>query len=89
MHDVAGIALALNQPRWQLIFTIPAGTVLTRGRGGPYGEIVAAAHTVTDRFGCYSWQADGNIFYCGSFQDYAKHKTNLAGRIAQYLVNHR
>jgi hypothetical protein len=86
------LALVLNKPFWKNIFTIPQGSVLQKGRHGLYHEIVAAAAQVGARFGCYSWGSDSIIYYCGSFaQDYARgnFKSNLHGRIHNYLQNHR
>jgi len=83
--------LILHQSEWRTIFTIPRGTVLQKGRHGLYHEIIKAAQSVKDRFGCYSWGSESVIYYCGSFTDYARpeFKTNLQGRIHNYLQNHR
>lgn len=84
-------SLILHQPQWQIVYTIPQGTVLEKGRHGLYHNITRAAASVGERFGCYSWRSDSIIFYCGSFaQDYRRgnFKTNLQGRIHNYLQNH-
>ena len=86
------LSLVIRQPMWKTVFTIPKGTVLQKGRHGLYHDIVGAAGEVTERFGCYSWGSDANVFYCGSFaQDYSSgnFRTNLHGRVHNYLQNHR
>ena len=84
-------SVILHQPRWQTVYTIPQGIGLQKGRHGLYHNIAEAAGSVGEKFGCYSWRSDSTIFYCGSFaQDYrcGKFRTNLEGRIHQYLQNH-
>ncbi len=85
-------SLSITNPSWQLVFAIPQGSRLQKGRHGLYQEIVAAAKAVPDRFGCYSWGTESHIYYCGSFAKNYKgknYKTNLHGRIHNYLQNHR
>ncbi len=40
--------------------------------------------------GCYSWQNSRQVLYCGSFSNYNddRFKSNLQGRIHNYLHNH-
>jgi hypothetical protein len=86
------LSLKIHQPQWRTIFTIPLGTVLRKGRHGLYHDITEAAASVNERFGCYSWGSNSVIYYCGSFaQDYTRgdFKTNLQGRVHNYLQNHR
>jgi len=90
---VISINLSIENPEWTVVYSIPAGTVLEKGRRGLYHEMVGSAGLVSDRFGCYSWAAsDGRVYYCGSFsKDYARgnFKSNLHGRLHNYLQNHR
>ena len=84
--------LALKDSEWKKVFIIPRGTILPKGRHGLYHKIMASAATVPDRFGCYAWGNHSEIYYCGSFsQDYTRKefRTNLHGRIHNYLQNHR
>lgn len=84
-------SLVIHQSQWRTIFTIPQGTTLQKGRHGVNRDITKAAASISEKFGCYSWGSDSVIFYCGSFaQDYARgnFKTNLQGRVHQYLQNH-
>ena len=87
------LLLRIRTPRWNDLYTIPVGTVLIKGRHGLYSEMVGAMASVELHFGCYSWASDPDtIHYCGSFsKDYAKDefKTNLHGRMHNYLQNHR
>jgi len=87
------LSIELIDVKWQKIFTIPQGTVLQKGRKGPfYKELIDASCRINDRFGVYAWGKDEkNIYYCGSFsKDYTsgKFKSNFHGRIAQYMGNH-
>ncbi len=86
------ISLAIQQPQWRTVYTIPKGTALKKGRRHKlYKDITKAAGAVTERFGCYSWGSDTIIFYCGSFaKDYSRggFKTNLHGRVHNYLQSH-
>ena len=86
------LSLMLHMPRWLVVFTIPQGSALQKGRHGLYHEIVNAAANVHERFGVYSWCSDSQLYYCGSFaQDYANggFRSNLHGRIDNYLQNHK
>jgi hypothetical protein len=85
-------SLRLNHPEWQDVLRINKGTILQKGRHGLYHEMILATQSVKQKFGCYSWESDSIIYYIGSFaQDYARgdFKTNLQGRIHNYLQNHR
>lgn len=86
------IGLKILNPHWDVVYNIPKGTSLQKGRHGLYHDIVDAAGKFTLHFGCYSWGHADEIFYIGSFsKDYkhGNHKSNLAGRIHNYLQNHR
>lgn len=86
------IGLKVFHPHWEVVCSIPKGTSLQKGRHDLYHDIVDAAGKVTVRFGCYSWGHADEIFYIGSFsKDYkhGNHKSNLAGRVHNYLRNHR
>ncbi|MBE7435440.1 MAG: hypothetical protein HS100_16110 [Anaerolineales bacterium] len=86
------ISLKVFNPHWEVVYNIPKGTSLQKGRHGLYHDLVNAAGNVTVRFGCYSWGHADEIFYIGSFsKDYkhGNHKSNLAGRVHNYLQNHR
>lgn len=86
------ISLTLSNHIWRPVFTIPKGTILQKGRHGLYHEITGAAETISERFGCYSWGSASTIYYCGSFaKNYSRggFKTNLQGRVHNYLQNHR
>lgn len=78
---------------WQLVHSIPRGTVLTKSRAGHESRpVMDAAAAIVHRFGCYSWESTGAVLYCGSFsKNYSggQFKTNLEGRVYQYLVNHK
>ena len=47
--------LKLNNAIWNDVYVIPKGTVLQKGRHGLYHEMVDAAASVDERFGCYAW----------------------------------
>lgn len=86
------IRLKIHKPHWEDIYRIPKGVYLQKGRHGSYHEIVEAAGKVSARFGCYSWGSADEIFYIGSFSKDYKHgrrKSNLHGRVHNYLQNHR
>jgi hypothetical protein len=86
------ISLTLSNHTWRPVFAIPKDTILQKGRHGLYGDITKAAGAINERFGCYSWGSASKIYYCGSFaKDYARggFKTNLQGRVHNYLQNHR
>lgn len=86
------ISLKVVRSSWEIVYQIPKGTHLVKGRHGLYHEIVTAAGKISERFGCYSWGAPEELFYIGSFsKDYKRgdHKSNLHGRIHNYLQNHR
>jgi len=85
-------SIKLHKPQWKIVCTIPKGTVLQKGRHGVYREIIDATKLVKQRFGCYAWQSDTTVYYWGSFaKDYihGNFRTNLQGRIHNYLQNHR
>ena len=86
------ISLKVVGASWEIVYLIPKGTRLVKGRHGLYHEIVDAAGKISERFGCYSWGTPDKLFYIGSFsKDYKRgdHKSNLHGRIHNYLQNHR
>jgi hypothetical protein len=86
-------ALALQQPTWRTIITIPRGTVIPKGRtNNNYKAITVAAGNIQERFGCYAWSDNANIFYIGSFaDDYSggRFDSNFQGRVHNYLQNHK
>ncbi len=85
-------SLTLNNPLWRTVYIIPKGTTMLKGRHGLYHELLDATKSFKERFGCYSWQSVGTIYYCGSYaKDYKRghFKTNLQGRIHNYFQNHR
>ncbi len=86
-------SLIITHPQWRIIFSIPKGSVLSKGRKSElYRTITGATTNISERFGCYSWGDETNIYYCGSFaQDYASGNfvSNLQGRVHNYLQNHR
>ena len=85
-------ALAIQQPNWRTIITIPQDTVIPKGKtNSVYKAITAAAGNIQERFGCYTWSDNANIYYCGSFaRDYSggKFDSNFQGRVHNYLQNH-
>jgi hypothetical protein len=86
------LSLIIHNPAWISVFAIPQGAVLSKGRHGLYHEITRAAAAVSNRYGCYSWGSQSEIYYCGSFaQDYVRggFKSNLHARVHNYLQNHR
>ena len=86
------ISIKIDNPSWEVVYKIPKNTPLAKGRHGLYHEIVSAAGKIQERFGCYSWSGTETIFYVGSFsKDHARgnYKSNLHGRIHNYLQNHR
>jgi hypothetical protein len=92
MDAIPKLSLVINDPAWQVVFMIPQGTQLIKGRHGIYHEITNAAGTIKNRFICYAWGINDSINYCGSIsQNYAsgRYKSNLHGRIHNYLENHR
>jgi hypothetical protein len=85
-------SLIVHEPQWQTVFAIPQGTTLQKGRHGIYSQITSAAAAVKDQFGCYSWEVNSTIYYCGSFaKDYVRgsFKSNLQARVHNYWQNHR
>ncbi len=84
--------IELVNPIWFQVFRIPQGSRVVKGRHGVYGDLRSACRQIIDRFGCYSWQSNNEVHYCGSFaKDYARKefKTNLEGRMHNYWQNHR
>jgi hypothetical protein len=86
-------AIQATSVGWQVVYASPAGTVLMKGRkNGGSRAVIGAAAGIAVRFGCYSWESNGTVLYCGSFsKDYAggQFKTNFEGRVYQYLANHK
>jgi hypothetical protein len=86
-------ALQAVRAVWRVVHTSPAGSVLTKGRkDGESRSLAGAAAAIAHQFGCYAWESNGTVLYCGSFsKDYSggQFKTNFEGRVYQYLVNHR
>ena len=86
------ISLKINNPSWKIIYEIPKSTLLIKGRHGLYHSIVEATAQIQQRFGCYAWGTAHNLNYIGSFSKDHKsgnYKSNLHGRIHNYLQNHR
>jgi hypothetical protein len=87
------LSLKINDWSWKDVYKIPMNTPLIKGRHGLYHEIVKAAGEFQNRFGCYAWGTSSDrLLYVGSFsQDYQRgnYKSNLHGRIHNYLQNHR
>jgi hypothetical protein len=86
------VSLSIHNAAWQVVFTIPKGHFLEKGRHGQYHELVTKAANVTNRFGCYSWQSAGVVYYCGSFSRDLKpgrFSSNLQARVHGYLQTHR
>lgn len=84
--------LKILNSSWETVYQIPQSTLLLKGRRGSYHAIVEAAAQVQERFGCYAWGTAECLFYIGSFsKDYKRgnHKSNLQGRVHNYLQNHR
>lgn len=84
--------LQLHQPVWNIVYTIPKGTLLEKGRHGLYHEITAAAGVIKQTCGCYAWAASNDeVHYCGSFAAYNRPEfaSSLHGRVHNYLQNHR
>lgn len=82
-------SLNLINPRWDLVYTIQAGSCLGEGINSRNNELLNASRSITQRFGCYCWTSDLKYYYCGSFsRDYQNHQSNLEGRVYQYLHNH-
>jgi hypothetical protein len=89
------VSLVLPAYDWQLVHTLPKATPLSeKGPGSARSLLLNAASKVDAQFGCYSWQANGKVMYCGSFdRDYMHqgrraYRSNLQGRVHQYLYNH-
>jgi hypothetical protein len=86
------VSLSIHNAMWQVVFTIPKGQFLVKGRHGQYHELVSKAANVTNKFGCYSWQSSGVVHYCGSFSKDRKpgrFSSNLQARVHGYLQTHR
>lgn len=86
------LSLEIIEPDWKVVFIIPQGTILEKGRHGIYHQIVEAAGMIQSRFCCYAWGTKETIYYCGSVaSDYSRggYKSNLQGRAHNYLQNHR
>jgi len=83
--------VAFLNPRWRHVYQVERGVSLPTGRSGESGRILEASSQVPEQFGCYAWIASGAVMYCGSFSDYSSRhfRTNLEGRIYQYLTNHK
>lgn len=85
------LLLEVLQPHWVTVFAIPKGTVVPKGRHGPYHELMKATATVEQRYGCYAWTTPVAIRYCGCItKDYknVEFKSNLHGRVHNYFQNH-
>jgi hypothetical protein len=87
------LSIDVREPAWRIIHTIPQDTLIPKGRkNDTYRAITNEAGDIQERFGCYAWGTDSEIFYCGSFSaDYSKKrfKSNFHGRVHNYLQNHR
>jgi len=87
-----GIAVAITRPRWKAVARVTAGTHLPKRRAGASKDALLSARSISTRFGCYSWATSAEVLYCGSYsQDYktAGCRSNLEGRLHQYLCNHK
>tara|TARA_R110002096_G_scaffold128048_4_gene276193 strand:- start:333 stop:809 length:477 start_codon:yes stop_codon:yes gene_type:complete len=86
------LSIEIEKPEWVDVFRYPKGHVLEKGRRGLYYDAIRAAGEVAWRYGCYAWTTPkGKIRYCGSTsRDYTnvEFKTNLHGRLHNYLQNH-
>ena len=85
-------SIEILNPSWELICKVERGTKLAKGKNDQSQRILHTAAKITQRFGCYSWATDTAIMYCGSFsRDYSgkQFRTNLEGRVYQYLNNHK
>jgi hypothetical protein len=86
------VSLNIHNPFWETVYKIQSNSPFVKGRHGVYHEIVHAASQISQRFGCYAWGTADCLHYIGSFsQDYKRRsfKSNLHGRIHNYLQNHR
>lgn len=84
--------LEIIEPIWNVVFVMPKGTVLEKGRHGIYHEIVEGAGRIQSKFLCYAWGTRDKVHYCGSVaRNYSRgnYKSNLHGRVHNYLQNHR
>lgn len=73
------------------LFSIPMGGTLLKGGKKVNSEIWGACEAITDQFCCYYWRDDISVRYVGSVTaEYTstQYKTNLCGRIGNYLQNH-
>ncbi len=87
-----GFSISVFSPQWPVVYTIPKGTVLVKGRRHwLYKDIMKATQNITHKCGCYSWMSKTVVYYCGSFTEYSsgRFKTNLQARIHNYFQNHR
>jgi hypothetical protein len=89
------VSLVLPAYDWQLVHTLPKGTLLSeKGPGSARGRLLKTVSMVDVQFGCYSWQMRDKVLYCGYFtRDYMHqgrraYRSNLQGRVHQYLHNH-
>ncbi|MCL4559893.1 MAG: hypothetical protein M1281_04655 [Chloroflexi bacterium] len=92
VRSIPDLSLTVHNPAWTPVFAIPQSTILLKGRHGLYPQIIQAAAAVNNRYGCYSWGSQSEVYYCGSFaQDYilGGFKSNLHARVHNYLQNHR
>lgn len=85
------ISVAIKSVSKTDIFSLTQGSTLSKGGKKKSPDIWTACETVSDRYCCYYWKDKDRIRYVGSISaDYTspQHKTNLIGRISNYLQNH-
>ncbi len=83
-------SLALHDPYWRPILSIPEKSVNKPITNGILRTISKAARTVDAQFGCYAWSTRSQIYFCGAFAcDYTKagFKTNLEGALHYYFAS--
>lgn len=82
-------SLAIANPKWELVYHIPANSRLGKGRKSKNKELLKEAAFFTQKFGCYCWVSGKTIHYCGSFsKKRSEQKSYLRSRVRNYLYNH-
>lgn len=85
------VSISIKSLAQAMIFTVPQNGLLIKGGKKVNPVIWNACEKVVDRYCCYYWKDATSVRYVGSISaDYtsSQHRTNLVGRISNYMQNH-
>ena len=82
--------IEIQNLRLESVILLKKGARLVKGGKAANPAMWKACEGINDRFLCYYWKHGGMVRYVGcTSRDYKGRKSNLLGRMSQYLSNHR